>query len=204
MGRAALPRRVANDAAGIAQLVAALVTLGPRLVVLEATGTYHRPLLAALLAAEIPTVVANPADVAAFRTRRRGREQTDAADARRLARYAAVEGAEVRRAVPADPVQARLRELVAYRDDLIGEQTRTTNRLHAQGFGGDPAVATWLATDLEQRAARLREVAAARGRGRARPAARGAARGGAARGDARRRQHDRDGCARLPTGRGLG
>jgi len=149
---------VANDAADIARLVAALMALGPELVVLEATGTYHRPLLAALLAAGIPTVVANPADVAAFRTTCRGREKTDRADARLLAHYAAVHGAGLRRAVVADPVQARLRELVAYRDDLVAERTRLTNRLHAQGFGGDAAVVGWLAADLAQVTARLREV----------------------------------------------
>ena len=43
----ALPRRIPNDAAGIARLVAALIVHGPALIVLEATGTYHRPLLAA-------------------------------------------------------------------------------------------------------------------------------------------------------------
>ena len=159
-GRAALPRRVANEATGIAALAAALAALAPRLVVLEATGTYHRPLLAALLAAGLPTAGANPTDVAAFRTTCRGREETDRADAKLLARYAAVHGATLRRAVPADPVQARLRELVAYRDDLVAEQTRATNRLHAVGFGGDPAVASWLKADLARIAARLKEVAA--------------------------------------------
>lgn len=159
-GQPTIPRRVANAASGIATLVAALATLAPQLVVLEATGTYHRPLLTALLAAGIPTVVANPADVAGFRTTRRGREKTDRADAMLLARYAAAEGALLRRAVAADPVQARLRELVAYRDDLIAEQTRASNRLHAVGFGGDAAVAGWLREDLARIAARLGEVAA--------------------------------------------
>jgi transposase len=156
----ALPRRVPNTDSGIARAVAALTALGPELVVLEATGAYHRPLLAALLAAAVPTALANPAQVAAFRQARLGREKTDAADATLLARFAALHGAELRRAEPADPVQARLRELVAYRDDLVAERTRLKNRLHANGFGGDPAVAAWLAADLAQVAARLREVEA--------------------------------------------
>jgi hypothetical protein len=68
---AALPRRVPNTSHGIARLVAALAALTPALIVLEATGTYHRPLLAALLKAALPVAVANPAQVVAFRQSRR-------------------------------------------------------------------------------------------------------------------------------------
>jgi transposase len=153
-----LPRRVHNTEPGIARAVAALTALAPDLVVLEATGTYHRPLLAALVGAGVPAALANPAQVAAFRQTRLGREKTDRADAKLLACFAALHGAELRRAEPADPVQARLRELVAYRDDLVAERTRLKNRRHANGFGGDPAVAAWLAADLAQVEARLREV----------------------------------------------
>lgn len=156
----ALPRRVPNDAAGIARLVATLVTLAPRLVVLEATGAYHRPLLAALVATKLPVVVANPAQVAAFRAVRLGREKTDRADARLLARFAAVHGADLRRATVADPMQTRLRELVAYRDGQVAERTRLKNRLHANGFGGDAWVAARLAADLAEVEARLAAVEA--------------------------------------------
>ena len=41
----ALPRRVPNTPEGIAQVVPLLHTLTPALIVLEATGTYHQPLL---------------------------------------------------------------------------------------------------------------------------------------------------------------
>ena len=156
----ALLRRVPNSAAGIARLVAALEELAPTLVVCEATGTYHRPLLAALVAAGVPVVAVNPAQVAAFRQARLGREKTDAADAKLLARFAAAHDAELRRAVPADPIQARLRDLVAYRDGQVAERTRLKNRLHANGFGGDPWVAARLAADLAEVAARLAEVEA--------------------------------------------
>jgi transposase len=158
---AALPRRVPNTDVGIARLVAALGGIEPNLVVLEATGAYHRPLLAALVEAGVPTALANPAQIAAFRQARLGREKTDQADARLLARFAELHGAELRRATPADPVQARLRELVAYRDTLVAERTRLKNRLHAAGFGGDPTVAAWLAEDLARVEARLRAVEAA-------------------------------------------
>jgi transposase len=157
---AALPRRMENTAAGIAALTAVLAALAPELVVLEATGTYHRPLLVALLAAGLPTVLANPAQVAAFRQARLGREKTDRADARLLARFGAVHGAELRRAVPAAPIQARLRDLVAYRDGQVAEQTRLANRRHANGFGGDDWVSARLAADLAEVHARLADVEA--------------------------------------------
>jgi transposase len=155
-----LPRRVPNDAAGIARLVTALAALAPVLVVLEATGVYHRPVLAALVAAGVPVAVANPAQVAAFRQARLGRHKSDRADAALLARFAQVHGDELRRAVPADPLQARLRDLVAYRDGLVAERTRLRNRSHANGWGGDAAVAAWLADDLARVEARLAEVVA--------------------------------------------
>lgn len=158
-----VPPRVANTDAGIAPLVAALTTLtalGPTLVVVEATGAYHRPLLSALLTAGVPTALANPAQIAAFRTTGLGREKSDRADARLLARFAAVHGDELRRAVPAAPVQARLKDLVAYRDGQVAEQTRLKNRLHANGFGGDAWVADRLANDLAEVTARLQAVEA--------------------------------------------
>jgi transposase len=156
----ALPRRVPNADAGIARLTEALASLAPRLVVLEATGTYHRPLLAALIAAGIPTVVVNPAQVVAFRQARLGREKTDRADAKLLARFAELHDAELRRAGPADPIQARLRDLVAYRDGQVAERTRLKNRLHANGFGGDSWVTERLEADLVEVEARLRAVEA--------------------------------------------
>jgi transposase len=154
----ALPRRVPNTPEGITTVVTALTTVTPTLVVLEATGTYHRPLLTALLAAAIPTAVVNPAQVAAFRQARLGREKTDRADARLLARFAAVHGEELHRAVPADPLQARLRDLVAYRDGQVAEQTRLKNRLHANGFGGDDWVRDRLRADLAEVEARVADV----------------------------------------------
>jgi transposase len=153
-----LPARVPTSLDGIARLVAALGALAPALVVLEATGAYHRPLLAALLGAGLPTTLANPAQVAAFRQARRGREKTDRADARLLARFGQVHGDELRRATAADPQQARLRELVAYRDGGGAERTRLRNRRHANTFGGDAWVADRLARDLAEVEARLRDV----------------------------------------------
>jgi transposase len=127
-------------------------------VVLEATGNYHRPVVAALLAAAIPVAVVNPAQIAAFRQSRLGRHKTDRADAALLARFAEVHGAELRQASPAEPQQARLRALVGYRDDLVARRTRLRNQQHAAQWAGEPSVVAWLAADLDELAQRLAEV----------------------------------------------
>ena len=158
---APLPARVPNTAEGIATLVAALTGLTPHLVVLEATGTYHRPLLTALLAAALPVAVVNPAQVAAFRASRLGRHKTDRADARLLARFAELHHAELRRATPDEPDLARLRALVGYRDDLVARRTALRNQQHAAQWAGEAAVVAWLEEDLAVVAARLAEVEAA-------------------------------------------
>jgi transposase len=157
----ALPRRVPNTAEGIARLAAALGTLTPALVVLEATGTYHQPLLAALLLADVPVSVVNPAQIAAFRASRLGRHKTDRADALLLARFAELHHGELRRATPDEPDLAQLRTLVGYRDDLVAQRTAARNRQHAARWSDAEAVVAWLQADLAAIAARLREVEAA-------------------------------------------
>jgi transposase len=154
----ALSRRVLNTPEGIAQVVPGLHTLEPTLIVLEATGTYHQPLLAALLTADLPVAVINPAQSAAFRQRQLGRHKTDRADAKLLARFGELHHAELRRAEPQEPDLARLRQLVGYRDDLVAQQTATRNRQHAAQWAGSTAVLVWLADDRAQLAARLKQV----------------------------------------------
>lgn len=55
-----------NDATGIAAVVTALQATSPTLVVLEATGAYHRDVTSALVAAGIPVAVVNPRQVRDF------------------------------------------------------------------------------------------------------------------------------------------
>lgn len=154
----ALPRRVPNTPEGLGHLMPALTSLTPAMIVLEATGTYHQPLLAALLAAELPVAVINPAQSAAFRKQHLGRHKTDRADAQLLARFAERHHAEVRRAEPQEPDLARLRQLVGYRDDLVAHGTATRNRRHAAQWAGSTQVVAWLDDDLAQLAARLKQV----------------------------------------------
>ena len=155
-----LPRRVPNTPEGIAQVIPVLGALEPTLIVLEATGTYHQPLLAALLASDLPVAVINPAQSAAFRKQHLGRHKTDRADAKLLARFGELHHAELRRAAPQEPDLARLRQLVGYRDDLVAQHTATRNRQHAATWTDSPQVVAWLEADLAQLKARLKQVEA--------------------------------------------
>ena len=80
--------QVANDDAGISELVGGLRGLGPVLVVCEATGGFERPLVAALAAARIPIVVANPRQVRDFARSTGQLAKTDRLDAGILALFA--------------------------------------------------------------------------------------------------------------------
>ena len=79
--------RVAHDAAGLEQLVAALAALAPARVVLEATGGLELELVAALSAAALPVVVVNPRQVRDFAHATGTLAKTDALDAAALAHF---------------------------------------------------------------------------------------------------------------------
>lgn len=157
----ALPRRVPNTPEGYATLVAALQTLVPTLIGCEATGVYHRPLLAALLLAKLPIAVINPAQSAAFRQQQLGRNKTDRGDAMLLARFAALYHPQLRRAEPQEPVLAQLRQFVGYREGLVKLRTAARNRRHAAKWVGDAQILAWLDRDLAYLATQLKEVDAA-------------------------------------------
>jgi transposase len=80
--------RVANDEAGIAQLVERLGSLHPTLVVAEATGGFERAAIAALAASGLPVVVANPRQVRDFARATGQLAKTDQLDAGILALFA--------------------------------------------------------------------------------------------------------------------
>ena len=156
-----VPRRVPNTAEGIASLLPVVRTLAPTLIVLEATGTYHQPLLAALLTAELPVSGINPAQSAAFRKRQLGRHKTDRADAKLRARFGELHHADLRLATPQEPDLARVRHFVGYRDDLVAQQTAARNRRHAAAWAGSREILGWLEADLAQITTRLKQVEAA-------------------------------------------
>lgn len=121
------PRRVANDPAGIAGLVADLRRVAPTLVVLEATGGLELPVVAALQVAGLPVAVVNPRQVRDFAKATGQLAKTDRIDAALLARFG-----EAIRPAPAAAVPDDVRHLDALltrRNQLIGMRVMETNRL---------------------------------------------------------------------------
>ena len=110
-------QQYANTADGITALVTAVQRVMPTLVVLEATGAYHRAVTAALGAAGVPTAVVNPRQVRDFARSTGQLAKTDRLDAHLLARYgAAVQ--PVPRALP-DATTQELTALVDRRRQLV-------------------------------------------------------------------------------------
>lgn len=106
-----------NDEASIAALVADLQALQPSHIVLEATGGYELPLVAALGAAGLPVVVVNPRQVRDFAKATGRLAKTDALDAHVLAHFAEAVRPPLR---PLSETQAQaLAALVARRRQLV-------------------------------------------------------------------------------------
>ena len=80
---------VSNDDGGIDTLVQRLAAVSPALVVLEATGSLQRLLVARLLAGGLPLAVVNPRQVRDFAKSLGQLAKTDALDARVLCRFGA-------------------------------------------------------------------------------------------------------------------
>jgi transposase len=118
---------VTNDETGMAALVAQFETLQPTLSVLEATGGYHRAVVAALAAAALPIVVVNPRQVRDFAKATGQLAKTDVLDARAVAHFAEAVRPELR---PLPNAQTEeLRALLARRRQLIVMRTAEQNRL---------------------------------------------------------------------------
>jgi transposase len=116
-----------NDEPGITALVAQLQVMQPTLIVLEATGGYHRAVVAALVAAALPIVVVNPRQVRDFAKATGQLAKTDILDARAVAHFAeAIRPAP--RPLP-DAQTEELRALLARRRQLIAMRTAEQNRL---------------------------------------------------------------------------
>jgi transposase len=118
---------VPNEETSIAALVVQLQAVTPTLIVLEATGGYQRAVVAALAAAGLPVVVANPRQTRDFAKATGQLAKTDALDARALAHFA-----EAVRPTPRplpDAQTEALRALMTRRRQLIAMRTAELNRL---------------------------------------------------------------------------
>lgn len=120
-------RRFSNTPVGIAALAAWLEPLTPTLVVIEATGGYERPVVAALSLKGLPVSLVNPKRVRDFAGALGRRAKTDELDAAVLAEFAQ------RVRPPARPLAStqlqELQALVTRRNQLIEMRTMESNRL---------------------------------------------------------------------------
>lgn len=118
---------VANEKAGVKALVKRLGTLQPAWIVLEATGGLERPLMHALVGAELPVAVVNPRQVRDFAKATGQLAKTDSIDAEVLARFAEAVRPALR-PLP-DAVTLELRALTARRRQIIEMIGAEKNRL---------------------------------------------------------------------------
>ena len=119
---------VGNDAPGIAGLVARLQTYADvQRVVLEATGGYELAVAAALAAAGLPVVIANPRQVRDFARGLGKLAKSDTIDAAVLAHFAEAVRPAVR--PPVDALTATLQSWLSRRRQLLEMLTAERQRL---------------------------------------------------------------------------
>lgn len=118
---------VTNDRVGIKILIKELKKLRPQLVVLEATGGLERQVLSALIAAEIPVVMANPRRIREFAKSIGQLAKTDRIDASVIAQYA--EAVRPKPRPLPDEVSLELRALTARRRQVVDMIVAEKNRL---------------------------------------------------------------------------
>ena len=120
--------RFPNTAKGHRQLVAFLAPLRCRRVVLEASGGYEKPAIAALVAARLPVCCVQPQDPRNFARALKIKAKTDALDARLLARFAH-DRSDLSPITCIDRTLESLRQLVVRRQQLVDQQTMEKNHL---------------------------------------------------------------------------
>lgn len=144
--------RVSNTPEGIRRLKRWLQRFDLALVLMEATGKWHRHLHRSLFASAIPVAVVDPYRVRMFARAQGILAKTDRLDARVLAQFAAVMAPAVR--PPAPEVMQELAELVRARDSAVAEATALKNQLSA-------ATVAFLKRQLERRIGRIAKDVAA-------------------------------------------
>lgn len=125
--------RVPNTSEGIRKLKRRLIGLDLALVVVEATGKWHRAVQRSLYASAVPVATVDPFRVRMFAKAQGVFAKTDRLDARVLAQFAAVMDPAPR--PPAPEAMQELAELVTARDSAVAEQTALKNQLSAATGG---------------------------------------------------------------------
>jgi transposase len=150
-------KRWSNDAAGIADLVAALAREPPALVVLEATGGYELAAAQAMQQAGLAVAVVNPRQARDFARASGQLAKTDAIDARILASFGAA--LRPKPLPPIDASQAAISELVARRRQIVDMLVAERNRLEHAGS----ATRGWIEDHILVLKSQLAQVDAALG-----------------------------------------
>jgi transposase len=145
-------RHLANDAAGMADIVGWMKALSPQVIVVEATGGDEAPLVAELGIAPLPVAVVNPRQVRDFAKATGRLAKTDRLDAQALAHF----GQAVRptpRPLRDEEAHA-LAALVERRRHVVALRTAEENRLGATRVAlvrtRIQAHLQWLETDLQE------------------------------------------------------
>jgi transposase len=138
--------QVANTADGIEQLKLWLARFDPGIVVIEATGKWHRELWRCLFQSQFPVAMVDPFKVRMFAKALGVLAKSDPLDASVLARFGYMINPVIRQ--PPSQVIEELAELVAGRNAAVAEQTGLKNQLSA-------AKVAVFSEQLRQRIARL-------------------------------------------------
>jgi transposase len=118
--------RVANDAAGWAELCRRLKAIEPRAIGVEASGGYERDLTHALLAADLPVRMVNAWKLRQFAKAAGLLAKNDRVDAHAIAWFTATLPS---RGVRRDPAREHLAELVRARRQLVDARQAFANQL---------------------------------------------------------------------------
>ena len=141
----------ANQDDGIDQLIQRIRSFSSTLIVLEATGSYHRVLLSRLIAAALPAIAINPRQARDF-ARAIGRlAKTDAIDADVLAEFGEKIRPELRSV--ADEATQQLEAACTRRRQLVGMLAAEKNRLQSSPSSVRPQIKKhiqWLEKHIQQ------------------------------------------------------
>ena len=124
-------RSFSNDAGGISELVAWVMSQGPALAVCEPTGGYEEPLVPGLRRSGVRVQLAHPVKVRAFAQASGRQAKTDRIDAQALSHYGRVFAAseEPPPETAEEPQRAEVQALLRRRRQLVNQRVQELNRL---------------------------------------------------------------------------